>query len=118
MRAWAVSHPAEFEWIFASPVSGTQHQPDSARHQAGLRFENVFIDMIVEVWNTRPFPVPELDALPQGLPEQLHAYSRLIDRRLPPEAVHQMDFVLTDMQPLYEQCLSELSGMLGLAPEP
>ncbi|MFI1510460.1 TetR/AcrR family transcriptional regulator [Streptomyces sp. NPDC020597] len=137
MRAWAVSHPAEFEWIFASPVSGTQHQPDSARHQAGLRFESVFIDMIVEVWNTRPFPVPELNELPEGLPEQLHAYSRLIDRRLPPEAVHvyvtcwsrlygllclevlhQMDFVLTDMQPLFEQCLSELSDMLGLTQGP
>lgn len=120
----------------ASPVGGAQNRPDSARYQAGLRFAHVFIDMIVEVWNARPFPVPDLNELPEGLPEQLRAYSRLIDGRLPAEAVHvyvtcwsrlygllclevlhQMDFALTDMEPLFEQCLGELSGMLGLRRE-
>lgn len=134
MRAWAVSHPAEFEWIFASPVGGAERRPDSARYQAGLRFAQVFVDMIVEVWNAQPFPVPDLNELPEGLREQLHAYSRLIDGRLPAEAVHvyvtcwsrlygllclevlhQMDFALTDMEPLFEQCLGELSDMLGLS---
>ncbi|MGW5650641.1 TetR/AcrR family transcriptional regulator [Streptomyces humi] len=134
MRSWAVSHPAEFEWIFASPVGGAQHQPDSARHQASLRFAHVFLDLIVETWETRPFPVPDLEELPEGLHEQLRAYSRLIDERLPPEAVymyvtcwsrlygllclevlHQMDFALTDMEPLFEQCLGELITTLGLA---
>ncbi|WP_159403688.1 hypothetical protein [Streptomyces sp. NRRL S-646] len=38
--------------------------------------------------NTRPFPAPALDELPASLREQLHAYSRLIDGRLPPEAVY------------------------------
>ncbi|MFE8963068.1 TetR/AcrR family transcriptional regulator [Streptomyces iakyrus] len=132
MRAWAVAYPAEFEWIFASPVGGAQHRPDSDRHRAGLRFAHVFIDMIVEVWNARPFPVPDLNDLPEAMREQLRAYSRLIDGRLPAEAVHvyvtcwsrlygllclevlhQMDFVLTDMEPLFEQCLGELSDMLG-----
>ncbi|WP_063734089.1 TetR/AcrR family transcriptional regulator [Streptomyces sp. RTd22] len=133
MRTWAVAHPAEFEWIFASPVGGGQHQPDSARRAAGMRFAHVFLDMIVEVWNTRPFPVPDLGEQPERLREQLRAYSRLIDGRLPAEAVqvyvtgwsrlygllclevlHQMDFALTDMEPLFEQCLGELSDMLGL----
>jgi AcrR family transcriptional regulator len=136
MRTWAVTHPAEFEWIFASPMSGAHHQPDSARFRAGLRFANVFLDMIVEAWNTRPFPVPDLEELPESLREQLRAYSRLIDERLPPEALHvyvtgwsrlygllclevlrQWDFVLTDMEPFYEQCLGELSVALGLNPE-
>ncbi|MFB9965000.1 TetR-like C-terminal domain-containing protein [Sinosporangium siamense] len=34
MRAWAVAHPAEFGWIFASPITPPNRQPDSARHQA------------------------------------------------------------------------------------
>ncbi len=137
MRSWAVAHPAEFEWIFASPLNSAQHQPDSPHYQAGLRFAYVFLDMIVEAWNTRPFPVPDLDELPASLREQLRAYSRLIDERLPPEALHvyvtgwtrlygllclevlrQMEFVLTDMEPLFEQYLGELGVALGLHPEP
>ncbi|MEV6593716.1 TetR/AcrR family transcriptional regulator [Streptomyces acidicola] len=137
MRSWAVSCPAEFEWIFASPVGDTQRQQDSARHQAGMRFAHVFLDMIVKVWETQPFPVPDLDELPEGLREQLRAYSRLIDERLPSEAVymyvtswsrlygllclevlHQMDFALTNMEPLFEQCLGELITALGLTQEP
>nr|WP_272923055.1 TetR-like C-terminal domain-containing protein [Streptomyces sp. SID5464] len=88
MRSWAVAHPFEFEWIFASPVGSTQHQPDSARYQAGLRFAYVFLDIIIELWNTQPFPVPDLEDQPESLREQLRAYSRLIDERLPPEALH------------------------------
>lgn len=137
MRAWAVAHPVEFEWIFGSSVGGAQHQPDSARHRTGLRFAQVFLDLFVEVWSTRPFPVPDLDELPEALSEQLRAFSRLIDERLPAEAVHvyvtcwsrlygllclevlhQMDFALTDMEPLFEQCLGELTGTLGLTPKP
>ncbi|MEU4360033.1 TetR/AcrR family transcriptional regulator [Streptomyces virginiae] len=136
MRSWCVAHPAEFQWIFASPVSAGQHAPDSARFQAGLRYEYVFLEMIIERWNTRPFPVPNPDELPEGLREQLRTYSRLIDERLPAEAVyvyvicwsrlygllclevlHQMDFVLTDMEPLFERCLDELGDMLGMSRE-
>ena len=85
------------------------------------------------MWNTWPFPVPELDELPESLREQLRTFSRLIDERLLAEAghvyvncwsrlygllclevLHQMDFALTGMEPLFEQCLGELTGMLGL----
>ncbi|WP_189322390.1 hypothetical protein [Streptomyces flaveus] len=34
------------------------------------------------------------------------------------EVLHQMDFVLTDMEPLFEQCLGELAETLGLSTEP
>ncbi|WNM34777.1 TetR/AcrR family transcriptional regulator [Streptomyces sp. Li-HN-5-11] len=133
MRAWAVGHPAEFEWIFASPVGGAQYRLDSVHRQASLRFAHVFLDLIVEVWDTRPFPVPDPDELPEALREQLRAYSLHIGERLPAEAVHvyvtcwsrlygllclevlrQMEFVLTDMEPLFEQCLGELAAALGL----
>ncbi|WP_344946436.1 hypothetical protein [Actinomadura miaoliensis] len=32
MRAWATTHPAEFRWIFASPIPATasaRNRPDS-----------------------------------------------------------------------------------------
>lgn len=133
MRAWAVGHPAEFGWIFASPVGAAQHQLDSARRQASLRFAYVFLDLIIEAWDTGPFPVVDPDELPEALRGQLHAYSLHIGERLPVEAVHvyatcwsrlygllclevlhQMEFVLTDMEPLFEQCLRELAATLGL----
>ncbi|MDX2681428.1 hypothetical protein [Streptomyces soliscabiei] len=36
----------------------------------------------------RPLSTVVLDELPESLREQLRAYSRLIDERLPPEALH------------------------------
>ncbi|MFC5821260.1 TetR/AcrR family transcriptional regulator [Nonomuraea harbinensis] len=133
MRAWSTAHPAEFGWIFASPITPHNRRPDSVRHQAALRFEQVLLDLMVELWRTRPFPVPDLADLPASLREQLTAYSATLDGRLPPEAahvflscwtrlygllcmevLHQLDFAYTDMEPVYEQCLRDLAATLGL----
>ncbi|MEV0373734.1 TetR/AcrR family transcriptional regulator [Streptomyces sp. NPDC050636] len=133
MRAWAITHPAEFGWIFASPISPPNRQPDSARHQAAQRFEQVLLDLTVELWKTRPFPVPDLASLPASLSEQLTAYSATIDGCLPPEAahvflscwtrlygllcmevLHQLDFAYSDLEPVFEECLRDLAVILGL----
>ncbi|MFI0976878.1 TetR/AcrR family transcriptional regulator [Streptomyces sp. NPDC021093] len=133
MRAWACTHPAEFGWIFASPITPPNRQPDSARHQAGQRFEQVLLDLTVELWQTRPFPVPDLAGLPASLREQLTAYSATIGGHLPPEAahvflscwarlygllcmevLHQLDFAYSDLEPVFEECLRDLAGVLGL----
>ncbi|MGN9766102.1 TetR/AcrR family transcriptional regulator [Micromonospora sp. SD12] len=135
MRAWAVAHPAEFGWIFASPIAAPNRRLDSARHQAALRFEQVLLDLTVELWRTRPFPVPDLAALPPSLREQLVAYSAAVDGQLPPEAahvfldcwirlygllcmevLHQLDFAYTDVEPVFEECLRDLSARLALDP--
>ncbi|MFG2102039.1 TetR/AcrR family transcriptional regulator [Micromonospora echinaurantiaca] len=132
MRAWAIAHPAEFGWIFASPVAGPNRRPGSVRHQAAQRFEQVLLDLTVELWRTRPFPVPDLADLPPSLRGQLTAYSAAIDGQLPPEAahlfltcwvrlygllcmevLHQLDFAYTDLEPVFEECLRELAGLLG-----
>ena len=71
-------------------------------------------------------------ALPESLRTQLEAYCATIDNRLPPEAahvflscwirlygllcmevLHQLDFAYTDLEPVYEECLRELAGLLG-----
>ena len=133
MRAWAIAHPAEFGWIFASPIAPPNREPDSARHQAGQRFEQVLLDLTVELWTTRPFPVPDPAGLPTSLREQLTAYSATIDGRLPPEAahvflscwtrlygllcmevLHQLDFAYSDLAPVFEECLRDLAVTLGL----
>ncbi|MBB6347319.1 TetR/AcrR family transcriptional regulator [Nonomuraea muscovyensis] len=133
MRAWAIVHPAEFGWIFASPIAPPNRRPDSVRHQAALRFEQVLLDLTIELWQTRPFPVPDLAGLPASLREQLTGYSATIDGRLPPEAahvfltcwirlygllcmevLHQLDFAYTDMEPVFEECLRDLAVALGL----
>ncbi|GAB2738220.1 TetR/AcrR family transcriptional regulator [Amycolatopsis magusensis] len=133
MRAWAIAHPAEFGWIFASPITPANRQPDSERHQAGQRFEQVLLDLTVELWETNPFPVPDPAELPASLREQLTTYSTTIGGRLPPEAahvflscwtrlygllcmevLHQLDFAYSDLEPVYEECLRDLTRILGL----
>ncbi|MFI0462998.1 TetR/AcrR family transcriptional regulator [Saccharopolyspora sp. 5N102] len=137
MRDWAVAHPAEFGWIFASPLAPPNRRPDSARHVAGQRFEQVFLDQVAELWQARPFPVPEFAGLDPSLREQLAAYSESLAGRLPPEAAHvflswwirlygllcmevlnQLDFAFSDLRPVFEDCLREMCGGLGLDYEP
>ncbi|GAA2385734.1 TetR/AcrR family transcriptional regulator [Nonomuraea africana] len=133
MRDWAVAHPAEFGWIFASPIAPPNQAPGSPRHQAGLRFEQVFLDQIAELWTTRTFPVPDLADLAPPLRRQLEDYSAAIGGRLPPEAahvflscwirlygllcmevLHQLDFAYSDAAPVFEECLRDLCAALGL----
>lgn len=134
MRTWAISHPAEFGWIFAAPITPSNRRPDSERHRAGQRFERVLLDLTIELWQTRPFPVPDPAELPESLHEQLITYSATIGEQLPPEAahvflscwirlygllcmevLHQLDFAYSDLEPVYEECLRDLTGILGLA---
>ncbi|MFB9966534.1 TetR/AcrR family transcriptional regulator [Sinosporangium siamense] len=133
MRTWAVAHPDEFGWIFASPVAAPNRRPGSVRHEAALRFEHVLLDLTAELWRTRPFPVPDPASLPASLRDQLTAYSAAIEGQLPPEAahvflscwirlygllcmeiLHQLDFAYTDLEPVFEECLRDLSTTLGL----
>ncbi|MGV9638429.1 TetR/AcrR family transcriptional regulator [Nocardia rhamnosiphila] len=134
MRTWAITHPAEFGWIFAAPITPLNRRPDSERHRAGQRFERVLLDLTIELWQTRPFPVPDPAELPESLREQLIAYSATIGDQLPPEAahvflscwirlygllcmevLHQLDFAYSDLEPVYEECVRDLTGILGLA---
>ncbi|RKT82262.1 DNA-binding transcriptional regulator, AcrR family [Saccharopolyspora antimicrobica] len=133
MRGWATTHPAEFGWIFASPITPADQRPDSPRHRAGQRFEQILLDLTAELWRTRPFPVPEPAELAPSLRGQLADYSESIGGILPPEAahvflscwvrlygllcmevLHQLDFAYTDLEPVFEECLREISGRLGI----
>ncbi|MEU4833524.1 TetR/AcrR family transcriptional regulator [Streptosporangium sp. NPDC023615] len=137
MRSWTIAHRAEFEWMFASPTSGSRElNSTSVRYRAKQDFERVFFDQIVELWRTRPFPVPDLSELRAPLREQLRAYSAAMEGLLPPEAAHvflscwirlygllcmevlnQLEFY-SDMESFFEECLRDLCTMLDLEYEP
>ncbi|MFI0485546.1 TetR/AcrR family transcriptional regulator [Actinomadura sp. 9N215] len=136
MRGWAIAHPAEFGWIFTSPVpAAVTRSPDSARNLAGRDFERVFQEEIATLWETNPFPVP--DDVPPAVREQLRVYVDRLGVKVPVEVVYvttscwirlygllcmevlnQLDYIYTDVEPIYEECLQEMAGMLGLDYEP
>ncbi|SEH01978.1 DNA-binding transcriptional regulator, AcrR family [Nonomuraea solani] len=132
MRAWAITHRAEFGWVFASPIT-SERRPDSPRELAGRDFEQVFLEEVTELWTIRPFPVPEPGELDPSIREQLRAYTVSTGVALPVEAVHvfltcwirlygllcmevlnQLDFAYTDLGPVFEETLRELAPKLGL----
>ncbi|MFG1947085.1 TetR/AcrR family transcriptional regulator [Nonomuraea sp. NPDC048826] len=138
MRQWAITHRAEFGWLFARPAPPAgERRPDSAEHRAAVGFEQVFLEIFTELWETDGFRVPEPVELAPGLRDQLTAYSAGIGGRLPPEAahvfltswirlygllsmevLHQLSFALSDLAPVFEECLRELTDRLGLPYEP
>ena len=136
MRAWAIAHPAEFGWIFTSHVpSSATRTPDSPRNLAGREFEQVFHEEIAALWDTKPFPVP--DDLDPAIREQLHSYTDQLGLKLPVEAVYvitscwiklygllcmevlnQLDYIYTDVEPIFEEALRDITATFGLPYEP
>ncbi|MEV5830960.1 TetR/AcrR family transcriptional regulator [Spirillospora sp. NPDC052242] len=136
MRGWAVAHPAEFGWIFAAAVPSAQSarlHPDTPRNRAADDFGMVFLGQLEDLWAAAPFPVPAPDELDPSVRAQLAAYAEARGHRLPPEALHvamtcwirlwgllcmevlnQLDFIYSDVAPIYEATLRDLAGMLGL----
>ncbi|NDU72420.1 TetR family transcriptional regulator [Actinomadura sp. DSM 109109] len=136
MRDWATAHPAEFGWIFASPIpaaASARHRPDTPRNQAARDFELVFLQQVEELWARRRFHVPAPEDLDPSVREQLRAYAASLGRDLPIEALHvalscwiklygllcmevlnQLDFVYSDPGPIYEETLRDLAATLGL----
>lgn len=140
LRAWAITHRAEFGWLFASPAPA-RDEPycDPATSETGQAFGKVFLEQVVAIWQTQRFPIPDLEEMDPSLAAQLDTYSDRIGRCLPPEAAYvflscwirlygllcmevldQIGFAYNDMEPVFEECLQELSRLLDVpyeAPE-
>lgn len=134
MRAWAINHPGEFRWMFASPVRAeARHDAESPRLRAGQQFEKVFLDQFVDIWEKNPSPATRLEDLPPSLQEQILQYAARADSPLPPEALHQflkswirlygllcmevlhqLDFAYSDLEPVFEESLRELCVLHNL----
>ncbi|GAA2617513.1 TetR/AcrR family transcriptional regulator [Dactylosporangium fulvum] len=138
-RAWSVTHPAEFNLMFASPLPTTNLT--SGVHGAGLRFALSFADMFGELWQHSPFPVPDETGLDPRLAEQLHGFvdelraqgARPVD--LPIGAAHlylscwirmygivalevygHLGFALSDVGPMFDAEMDSAAELLGLDP--
>ncbi|MEV4175502.1 TetR/AcrR family transcriptional regulator [Nonomuraea sp. NPDC049709] len=132
MRRWAITHRAEFGWVFASPIRG-ERRLDSPRDRAGQDFERAFVEEIAQLWEARPFPVPAPEELDPSIRAQLETYAQAAGLTLPVEVIHvflscwirlygllcmevlnQLDFAYSDLEPMFEDCLRELAPRLGL----
>jgi AcrR family transcriptional regulator len=138
LRGWAIAHPAEFAWLFASRIPASRIARCVPQTEgSGRAFGQVFMDQIVEIWQLQRFPVPSLEDMAPSLAEQLRDYSQKIGGRLPPEAAYifltcwmrlygllcmevlnQISFAFSDLEPVYEECLQELCRLLDVPYEP
>lgn len=138
LRGWAVAHRPEFCWLFASPAPDVSCNDvdanDGRSGRSGRAFSQVFLEQVVEIWETRRFPIPSLDDKDPSLARQIQIYSEdNIGGRLPPEAAYiflhcwirlygllcmealnQISFALTDVEPIFEEYLRELCNLLDI----
>lgn len=134
LRGWAAANPTEFGWLFTRPAGAANPEETlAASCETGQAFGRVFLDQVVEIWEAKRFPIPSLEDMPPSIAVQLRAYSDRIGGRLPPEASYvflgcwmrlygllcmevfrQIAFAYTDMEPVFEECLQELCGLLEI----
>lgn len=132
-RHWARTHPREFELVFATPVGDPGAPKDARLEDRGQRFGGVFQGLFVEQWMHKPFPVAADDQLDPRLRRQLSQWAADNDVPLPLGALEvfltcwvrlygmislevfgHLSFALTDVEPMFDSMLSELSQILGL----
>ncbi len=133
-RGWALTHPREFQLVFASAVDGPppgHEQPDE-----DLSFGAVFLGIFVEIWAAAPFAVPPDPSLPEPLAGQLATFSRLVGDVLPLgalaaylsgwvrlygavtiEVFGHLGFALTDAEPMFEAMLADMRRQLTAPPQ-
>ena len=135
MRAWAITHPAEFELMFAAPVPDllrTAPEELTECHQAGMRFGAVFKELLARLWRRQPFPVPPDEHLGPELTQQFTVDAGFFEG-IPPGAVYvtltywtrlyglicmevfgQLHWALQEVEPYFETQLCEMADSLGL----
>ncbi|SHM94409.1 TetR/AcrR family transcriptional regulator [Cryptosporangium aurantiacum] len=131
-RRWAVEHPAEFTLVFTASAIGLDRRP-SAADEAGEQFGQVFAELITELYLTRPFPVPADDEIDEPLLTQLKEWCDDFPQPLPlgvsqvflscwirlygnvsMEVFKQLEFALSDANPMFEAELRGLATSLGV----
>ncbi len=139
-RGWAIAHPAEFSLMFASarrevPESAlcVDGMPASPGHEAAQRFGGVFLDLIVDLWHSRHFPVIEADVFPPELRRQLERFLQSVGLSVPVgvayvflsgwvrlyglvalEVFGHLDFAVGDVEPLFDAEIRAMAAQLNL----
>jgi AcrR family transcriptional regulator len=130
-RRWSLDHPDEYGLLFGSPLPGLSNgRPKDATSLSALRFAGVFLTLFVELWRTRPFPLPEW--VDPRLAAQLSRFQDGFGGELPIaclvvfldcwvrlqgivslEVFGHLRFALEDAEPMFELTLDELGRRLG-----
>lgn len=135
-RRWALAHPREFQFTFASmgPATGEGGTPVPLGHEhedGAISFGRVFLEIFAELWARQPFPVPSDAELPPGLVAQLRSFATEMGVELPAgvlavflngwvrlygvvtiEVFGHLGFALTDPEPMFEAMLADLRRQL------
>jgi hypothetical protein len=134
-RRWGLDHRPEFSMVFGAPVPGLDLAKGGVRH-AGTRWGGIFLGLIVDLWRRQPFPIPADEEIPPALGRQLMDFAvawgaeegeiplgllRLyvagwvrLYGLVAMEIFGQVDFMLHDVEPLFEAELHGLAVMLGI----
>lgn len=132
-RGWSVAHPAEFGLILGAPVPGFARPPVGPVEEAADRFGKVFRGIFVQLWQRRPFAVPDPADLDPRLPAELKRISagplgpselyvfvacwvRLYGA-VAMEVFGQLKWAVEEGEALFETELRQLSRLLGMAEE-
>ncbi|GAA4089981.1 MULTISPECIES: TetR/AcrR family transcriptional regulator [Actinomadura] len=139
-RRWALDHRREYELLFGAPVPGVARSQDADfAEECARAFGWTFVNLFLELWRKRPFPVPADEEVRPDLREQLRRYNEealggvslpvgVIQRFLQCwvrlqgsvslEVFGHLDFALDDPEPMFELMLEELAPSLGLKYSP
>jgi AcrR family transcriptional regulator len=132
-RAWSLSHAAEFDMIFGSPLPGLHLVHDDPVVECGYQFGQVFLDLFGNLYRRRRFPISSDDQIDQEMRGQLERYRTLVGSDLPLGALltflrcwvllygtvalevgGHLKFALDDATPMFELMMSDLARMVGL----
>jgi AcrR family transcriptional regulator len=135
-RRWGLDHRPEFSLIFGAPMPGFSVPEEGGIHDAGTRCGGIFLGLLVALWRQQPFPLPPDDQVPPALGRQMTDFAvawgaeegeiplgllRLyvagwvrLYGLVAMEIFGQVDFMLSDVEPLFEAELHDLAVMLGI----
>ncbi|MFB9835859.1 TetR/AcrR family transcriptional regulator [Actinoallomurus acaciae] len=138
-RDWSLDHRPEFAMVFGAPVPGFTEPEDGRVQLAGERMGAIFFTLFFELWRRQPFAVPPDEEIPAPLRRQLRMFAAAccgedVDAPLGVirlfaaswvrlyglvaiEVFGQMNFMLDDMDPLFEAELKDLAKTIGLKKE-
>jgi AcrR family transcriptional regulator len=133
-RSWSVGHPAEFGLLFGAPIPGVDfYDENSPACVGGRRFGQVFAALFLELWTTRPFPVPDVADLDPRLLPQVERYRDELGVDLPVPVVYvflscwarlyglvamevfgHLKFALDDAEPAFDTEVHQIGRTIGI----
>ncbi len=134
-RDWSITHRAEFGLLFGTPTPAAGSAQPQLASDWVRRLAEVWGQLVVRLWHTRPFPVLADDDIDPRLRRQLQAYRQATGVDLPLgalitflgcwrsiygavclEVFDHLAPAITDHEPLFELLLGELLAALKLDP--